>query len=61
MERKVTHDDLMRYLDGETTPEERVWIDDSLERSTELQRGIGRIPCHAERPPGSDLRGTVWR
>ena len=40
MERKVTHDDLMRYLDGECTPEERAWIDDSLEGSTELQREL---------------------
>ena len=40
MERKVTHDDLMRYLDGEITPEERAWVDECLEDSTELQREL---------------------
>ncbi len=40
MERRITHDDLMRYLDGETSQEEHVWIDETLEVSTELQREL---------------------
>ena len=37
---RVTQDDLMRYLDGELTPEERTRVDDALSTSTELQREI---------------------
>jgi hypothetical protein len=36
----VSHEELMRYLDGESTPDERTRIDDALENSTELQRDI---------------------
>jgi len=37
---RVTHDDLMRYLDGEIGPEDRNRIEGSLEESTELRREI---------------------
>ena len=40
MESRITHDDLMRYLDGETSPEERQRIDETLGSSTELQREL---------------------
>jgi Putative zinc-finger len=36
----LSHEELMRYLDGEATPEERARIDAALEDSTELQRDI---------------------
>lgn len=37
---RVTTDDLMRYLDGELSPEERARVDAELARSTELQREV---------------------
>jgi anti-sigma factor RsiW len=37
---RVTPDDLMRYLDGELTPEERTRVDGALAGSTELQREV---------------------
>jgi len=37
---QVTPDELMRYLDGESPPEERARIDKELETSTELQREV---------------------
>jgi anti-sigma factor RsiW len=40
VESRVSHDDLMRYLDGEVSPEEREQIDETLQRSTELQREL---------------------
>ena len=40
MAEPVSPDDLMRYLDGELEPQERVRIDAELERSTELQREL---------------------
>jgi len=36
----ISSDDLMRYLDGEMSPEERARVDDELARSTELQREL---------------------
>jgi ferric-dicitrate binding protein FerR (iron transport regulator) len=36
--RPITPDDLMRYLDGELSPEERLRVESELERSTELAR-----------------------
>src|SRR5688500_3815197 len=38
--RRITQDDLMRYLDGELSPEERTRVDAALAASTELQREI---------------------
>jgi hypothetical protein len=40
MTARVTTDDLMRYLDGELSPEERLRVDAELATSTELQREI---------------------
>ena len=37
---RVSHESLMRYLDGETPPEERARIDAALADSTELQRDL---------------------
>ena len=36
----VSHESLMRYLDGEATPEERARIDAAVVDSTELQREL---------------------
>lgn len=40
MTEQVSHESLMRYLDGEATPEERARIDAAAADSTELQREI---------------------
>lgn len=37
---RVTHEELMRYLDGEVGPEERSRIQRSVEESTELRREL---------------------
>lgn len=37
---RVTHEELMRYLDGEVGPEERSRIERSVEVSTELRREL---------------------
>jgi hypothetical protein len=37
---RVTHEELMRYLDGEVGPEERNRIETSLEASTEIRREL---------------------
>ena len=40
MSERVTHEELMRYLDGEVGPDERVRIERSVETSTELRREL---------------------
>lgn len=40
MQSPIDHSDLMRYLDGELTPEQRERVEERLERSTELQREL---------------------
>lgn len=40
MAERVSHEELMRYLDGESTPEEREKIDQAIQVSTELQRDV---------------------
>jgi hypothetical protein len=40
VQERVTHEDLMRYLDGEVGPEERGRIKRSVEGSTELRREL---------------------
>jgi anti-sigma factor RsiW len=37
---RVSSDDLMRYLDGELSPEERSRVEAELQASTELQREV---------------------
>ncbi len=36
----TSHEDLMRFLDGEATPEERAAVESRLEESSELQREL---------------------
>jgi anti-sigma factor RsiW len=40
MSQRITSEDLMRYLDGELSPEEHERIDVALHSSTELQREV---------------------
>ena len=37
---RVNHEDLMRFLDGEVTPEERALVERHLETSSELRREV---------------------
>ena len=37
---RVSHEELMRYLDGESTPDERDRVERALETSTELRREL---------------------
>jgi anti-sigma factor RsiW len=40
IEGDISHETLMRYLDGELPPEERRRVEEAVERSTELRREI---------------------
>ena len=40
MQSRIDPTDLMRYLDGEVSPEEREQIEEQMEESTELQREL---------------------
>ena len=40
MTERMSHEGLMRYLDGEAAPEERARIDAALADSTELRRDL---------------------
>ena len=40
MDRQVSHEALMQYLDGELAPTERRAVESALERSTELRREL---------------------
>ena len=40
MPQRISSEDLMRYLDGELSPEERARVDSELATSTELQREV---------------------
>jgi len=37
---RISTDDLMRFLDGEMSPEERARVESEMEKSTELQREV---------------------
>lgn len=49
-------DDLMRYLDGEMTPNERERVDAQIEQSTELQREVAMYRSLKE-----DVQGLTFR
>ena len=60
----VSHEDLMRYLDGELSPEERASIEERLGRSSELRREMAIFSAMKEDlsdlsfvPHGS---GSIW-
>ena len=65
MSERVTHEELMRFLDGEVGPEERVRIQASVEASTELRRDL--VVYRAMKDDIQTLRlneggphGSVW-
>jgi len=49
-------DELMRYLDGEMTPEQRRLVESALEQSTELQRDLAVFRALKE-----DVQGLTFR
>lgn len=60
----IEHDELMRYLDGELTPERERVVEAELERSTELRRELAifrGMKADLERL-GGDMTGStsVW-
>ncbi len=60
----ITHDELMRYLDGELPPERMRAVEEALESSTELKREYvlyNRMKSDlAELGADMDAHGTVW-
>ncbi|RMH23539.1 MAG: hypothetical protein D6701_00190 [Gemmatimonadetes bacterium] len=60
----MTHEDLMRYLDGEMSPEERREAEAEIARSTELQREVAiytRLRGDLRTLAGQAvLRRSVW-
>jgi len=62
---RVTHEELMRYLDGEVGPEERDRIEHSLGASTELQRELAVFKAMKDELqtldlPGGESHHSVW-
>ena len=62
---RISSEDLMRYLDGELSPEERARVDAELATSTELQREVAIFRAlkadfrDLSFHPGTD-RSSVW-
>lgn len=61
---RVNHEDLMRFLDGEVTPEERALVERHLETSSELRREVAIFRSMKEelQDLSFDARGgdSVW-
>ena len=65
MSDRVTHEELMRYLDGEVGPEERNRIESSVETSTELRRELAvyramKDDLQSLKLNESGPHGSVW-
>lgn len=52
----ISPDDLMRYLDGEMTPDQHARIEEQIARSTELQRDLAMYRSLKE-----DVQGLTFR
>lgn len=65
MPERVTHEELMRFIDGELAPAEHGRVDEIVRGSTELQREVALFRAVKEDfqdlsfDPG-DRRGSVW-
>ncbi len=62
---RVTHEELMRYLDGEVGPEERDRIERAMDSSTELRRELlvyraMKDDLQTLKLTGGDRNGSVW-
>lgn len=65
MSERVTHEELMRYLDGEVGPEERNRIENSVVGSTELRRELAvykamKDDLQSLKLNESGPHGSVW-
>lgn len=65
MSEQFSHDDLMRYLDGEMPPDERTRVEAEVKRSTELQRELAifkamRADFQSLSFHPSDHHNSVW-
>ena len=65
MSERVTHEELMRYLDGEVGPEERSRIEGAVDQSTELRRELAVYRAMKNDLQSLRLRdggkgGSVW-
>lgn len=64
MSERVTHEELMRYLDGEVGPEERNRIQASVDRSTELRRELAVYRAMKDDLQSMQLKegenGSIW-
>ena len=62
---RVEREDLMRFLDGEVTPDERAVVERYLETSSELRREVAVFRSMKEELQGLSLSGrtgaSVWR
>lgn len=57
----IDHADLMRYLDGEMTPEERIQVEGALARSTELQRELALFRALKTEIQGLSFHPAAYR
>lgn len=57
----IDHADLMRYLDGEMTPEERIQVESALARSTELQRELALFRALKTEIQGLSFHPATYR
>ncbi len=65
LSKRVTHEDLMRYLDGEVDAAERARIEAALESSTELRRELEvyralQAELRGLALPSEPAGGSVW-
>ena len=65
MPEQLTHEELMRYLDGEVGPEERIRIERSVEESTEIRRELAVYKAMKDdlqtlKLTDGDHHGSVW-
>lgn len=66
MTHAVSHETLMRYLDGELAPDERARVEDHLSGCAECRREVEvfrsmKRDLAAAAPDGTDPGGSVWR
>lgn len=64
MSKQISHEELMRFLDGEATPEQRTAVEKSLAQSSELRREFAIFRAMKEELQelsfSSGQDGSVW-
>ncbi|NNF14937.1 MAG: hypothetical protein HKN72_17040 [Gemmatimonadetes bacterium] len=61
MSDRISPDDLMRYLDGEMSPEERARTEAAMAASTELQRDFARFKALKADIQGLSIHPATYR